>query len=112
MHMFCFGETDRATHQPLESRPQIDVLALDLLRVLLAYRMVLRVDMSLVGPPAIRVIPGDAKRRQEGFEPQKDVILTPTKHVRQHLPTLMIDRVPQPPWVRLFAHITPHFVKL
>jgi hypothetical protein len=36
-------------------------LALDFLRVLLAYVMLLDIDIPLVGPPAVGVILGDAK---------------------------------------------------
>jgi len=49
---------------------------------------------------------------RQGFEPQRDVVLTPTKHVGQYLATVIIDRMSQPSWVRLLAHITPHFIEL
>ena len=54
-----------ATHEPLNPGPEIDVLALDFLRVLLAYVMLLWVDMPLVGAPAVRVKLRDAKGLQE-----------------------------------------------
>src|SRR5215471_17776827 len=61
VHAFRLGEAQRATHQPLDPGPEIDVFALDFLRVLLAYVMLLDIDMPLIGPPAVGVILGDAK---------------------------------------------------
>ena len=37
VHAFRFGETDRPAYQPLDPRAQVDVLALDLLRICLPY---------------------------------------------------------------------------
>ena len=45
-----------------------NVFALDFLGVLLAYLMLLGIEMPLVGSPAVGVKPGDAKRGQERFE--------------------------------------------
>ena len=45
VHAFRLGKAQRATNQPLDPGPEIDVLALDFLRVLLAYVMLLWVDM-------------------------------------------------------------------
>ena len=61
VHAFRLGKAQRATHQPLDPGPEIDVFALDFLRVLLAYVMLLDSDMPLIGPPAVGVILGDAK---------------------------------------------------
>jgi hypothetical protein len=55
VHLFRLGKAQCATHEPLNPGPEIDVLALDFLRVLLAYVMLLWVDMPLVGAPAVRV---------------------------------------------------------
>ena len=62
VHGRCFGETNRPAHQPLDSRPQIDVLAFDLLRMGFANRVLLGIEMALVGTPPIRVKSGDTKR--------------------------------------------------
>jgi len=59
------------------------MLALDLLRVVLANRVLLRFEMTLVGTPAIGVIGRDAKRLQQRFEWQEDLVLTPSKHLGQ-----------------------------
>ena len=61
VHAFRLGKAQRATNQPLDPGPEIDVLALDFLRVLLAYVMLLGIEMPLIGPPAVGVILGDAK---------------------------------------------------
>jgi hypothetical protein len=55
MHALRLGETQRATHESFEPRPQIEVFALDFLRVLLAHLMLLGVEMPLVGPPPVGI---------------------------------------------------------
>jgi hypothetical protein len=65
VHLFRLGKAQRATHEPLNPGPEIDVLALDFLRVLLAYVMLFWIDMPLVGSPAVRVKLRDAKGLQE-----------------------------------------------
>jgi hypothetical protein len=106
------GEAQRAADQPLDPGPQIDMFALDLLRVLLAHLMLLGIEMPLVGPPAVRVELCDAKGCQQLLELQEDVVLPSSEHIRQDLARAMINRVPQPPRVRFAAHVTPHFVQL
>ena len=81
VHLFRLGKANGATHEPLHPRPEIDVLALDFLRVLLAYVMLLWVDMPLVGAPAIRVKSCDTKGRQQALEFEKDRILASSKDV-------------------------------
>ena len=49
VHTFRFGETDRPAYQPLDPRAQVDVLALDLLRVCLAHRVLRGRHMALIG---------------------------------------------------------------
>ena len=88
------------------------MFALDFLRIGLPHFVLLGVEMSLIGTPPIRIKPRDTKRLQEGFELQKDRILPSPKDVCAHRTTVMIDRVPEPPWVRFAAHVTPHFVQL
>src|SRR5882672_6273801 len=100
VHGCRFGEADRPAYKSLNSGPQIDVLALNFLGVLLAYHMLLRGDMPLVGTPAIRVKPCDTKGRQQALEFKKDSILLPAKDIGQHLATVMINRMPEPSRVR------------
>ena len=83
------------THEPLDPRAEIDVFALNFLRLGLPHFVLLSVEMSLIGPPpAIRIKPRHAKRLQEGFELHKDRILPPLKDIREHRTTAMINRVP------------------
>jgi hypothetical protein len=74
--------------------------------------MLFGVDVPRVGTPPIGVILRDAKGLQQLLQPHEDVILAPSEHIREHLATMMINRVPQPTRVRFAAHVTPHFVKL
>ena len=112
VHVFRLGEAQRATHEPLDPRPQINVFALDFLCVLLAYLMLLGIEMPLVSPPAVGIKTGDAKRGQERFELEKDVVLTPPEHIRQDLPRVVVNGMPQPARIGFAAHVTPHFVQL
>src|SRR5262245_34093150 len=70
--------------------------------------MLLGVDIPLVGTPSIGIEARDTKRLQQGLQVQKDPILALSKDISQHSPTVMINRVPQPPLVRFLADITPH----
>ena len=112
VHGRRFGKADRAAHQTLNAGPQIDVLAFDLLRVLFAHDVVLGIDMSLVGTPPIRVKPRDPKRLQQRLPLQKGRILPSPKDVGKHLPTVMIDGMPQPPRLGFLPHVTPHLIEL
>jgi len=73
-----------------------------------AHGVLLRGEMALVGAPPISVEAGDPKRREQRLQLQKDLILSSPKNVCQYLPTVVIDRLPQPPRGRFLAHITPH----
>jgi hypothetical protein len=111
VHGCRFGEANSPAYKPLNSSPQIDVLALNFLGMLLAYDVLLRGDMPLVSTPSIRVKPCDTKGRQQVLEFQKDSILPPYKDRGQRLPTVMIKRMPEPSRVRFLGHIHPHFVE-
>jgi hypothetical protein len=62
VHVFGLGKTDRPADQPLDPRTQVNVLALDLLRVCLPDRVLLGLQMPLVGTPGVREIARDTKR--------------------------------------------------
>src|SRR5215813_5829000 len=53
VHALRLGKTDGTAHQPFDPGPQIDVFALDFLRVLLSHPMLCGVDVPLVRPPPI-----------------------------------------------------------
>src|SRR5262245_58503114 len=55
VHALRLGAAQRTTDEPLDPGPEIDVFTLDFLRVLLAYLMLLHIEMPLVGPPAVSV---------------------------------------------------------
>ena len=61
MHGRCFGKANRAAHETLDLGAQIDVLAFDFLRILLANVMLPWVDVPLVSPPPIGVKLRDPK---------------------------------------------------
>jgi hypothetical protein len=61
VHALRLGEAQRAADEPFNPRPQIDVFALDFLRVLLAHLMLLSIQMPRVGPPAVGVKLRDTK---------------------------------------------------
>ena len=111
MHALRLGEAQRAADEPRAPGPQIDVFALDFLRIGLANPMLFGVDVPLVGPPPIRVIARDAKRLQQGLQLEKHGILAAPKDVGSHLAAVMINGVPQPPRVRFATHVTPRFVQ-
>ena len=112
MHALRLGETNCATHESFDPRPQIEVFALDFLRVLLAHLMLLGVEMPLVGALAIRGKPSDAKRCQQLLQLQEDVVLAPSEHIGQDLARVMINGVPQPTRLRFLRDIQPHLDEL
>src|SRR6266571_8426598 len=96
VHALRLGEAQRAADEPLNPSPQIEVFALDFLRVLLAHLMLLSLQMPLVGPPAVGVKLRDTKRCQQLLELQEDIVLPSSEHIRQDLPCAVINGVPQP----------------
>src|SRR5262245_5572452 len=106
--MLRLRKTDGAAHQPLDPRPQGDVLALDSLHVFLPNDVLLRVHMTLIGPPAVCVVSSDTKRLQQGLQAEKNLVLTPTEHRGQDLPCVMVDGVPEPAWIRFLAGSALH----
>ena len=111
MHRGRFGKTDRATHEPLDPRTQIDVLAFDLLRMGFAHRVLRGIEMTLVGAPSISIESGDVKRGQELLPLEKHVILPSPKDICQHGPTVMINGMPEPPRLGFLADLTPHLIE-
>ena len=79
------------------------MLPLDLLRISLAWGVLLRIEVTRVGTPIIRIIACDPKGFQQGFEFQKYRILTPPKDIGQDLACVVIDGMPEPAWVAFVA---------
>jgi hypothetical protein len=86
------------------------MFALDLLRVPLAWLVLVGIEMQGVRAPIIGVIARDAKRLEQRFELQKHLILPPATDIRQHLACLVIDRMPQPARCGLLLHVGPHLI--
>src|SRR5262252_10850791 len=112
VHLFRLRKAKGTTHEPLDPGPEIDVLALDFLRVLLAHVVLLGIYVPLVGSPAVRVKFRDAKRLQELLQLEEDGVFASSEHIRQHLPAVVINGVPEPARMRFRLHKTPHFVEL
>src|SRR5215813_9479974 len=93
VHSRRLGKADRATDEPFNPRPQVDVFASDFLCIGLAHLVLRGINMALVGAPPIRVEAADPKRLQQRFELHKD---------RIHLPDIM------PPKVETFTRCTSH----
>lgn len=70
------------------------MLARDLLRVCLPDRVLLCLQMPLVGTPAVREIARDTKRLQQLLGLQEDVILLPSAHIGQDLARVVSDGMP------------------
>src|SRR5215471_5598603 len=112
VHLFRLRKAKGTTHEPLHPGPEIDVLALDFLRVLLAHVVLLGIDRPLVSSPAVRGKLRDAKGLQELLSLEEDGVFASSEHIRQHLPGVVINGVPEPERMRLRLHKTPHFVEL
>ncbi len=112
VHCRHFGKTNRTTHKMLDACAQIDVLAFDFLRILLAYVMLFGGDMPFVRPPSIGVKTGDAKRLQQRSQLQKEHIFPLSEDIRQYSATPVIDGMPQPARLRFLPRITPHLIEL
>ena len=57
------GKTDSLPCQAFDTRPEREVSAFDLLRMLFSHGMRAWLEMAAIGPPAIRIKVRDAKRR-------------------------------------------------
>lgn len=111
MRPLRLGKADCTTYQACDARPQPDMLALDLLGVVFANRVLLRCTMTLESAPAIRIRVRDAKRLSQRFALQKNLVLTSAKYVPQHCSRVMINRMPQPAWIRFARDKAPHFIE-
>ena len=74
MHLGRAGKADRLAHQAFDPGAQRQVLPLNVLRVALARVVRIRLEMTRVCAPIIRIILRNAKRCQQAFELQKHLI--------------------------------------
>jgi len=73
--------------------------------------MFIGIQLTLVGPPPIGVIPRDAKGLQQCLQLQKNAIFPPPKNICQYLATAMVNGMPEPTRIRFRLDETPHFVE-
>ena len=76
-----------------------------------AHRVLRGIELTLVGVPSIGRESGDVQRGQELLQLEKYVILPSPKDIRQYGPTVMINRMPEPPRLCFLADITPHLIE-
>src|SRR5262245_25096691 len=77
----CLSKTDRPAYQALYPHAQVDVHALDLLRICLPICVLLCLHMPLVGLPTSGEIARKAKGLSQRFKRQKDGTLASSKHI-------------------------------
>src|SRR6266850_1581915 len=88
------------------------MLPLDFLRVTLAWVGLFRIAMTCVCAPVIGMIAHDPKRLQQCFQPQKHLVFTVAKDIRQDSSSAVIDGMPEPSLLLFLADKTPHVVHL
>ena len=86
--------------------------ALDLLGIAFARAMHVRVQMPGVCPPMVGIKARETKGLQQRFQLQKDLILTAPNDIGQDGTRAVIDGMPPPAWVAVFADKTLHFIHL
>ena len=86
------------------------MLPLDLLGVPFPRAVHVRVQMPGVRTPMIGIKARQTKGFQQRFEPQKNLVLTTPKNIRQDNTRVVIDRMPQPTWIPFVADKRPHLI--
>ena len=81
MHLNGFGEAAGLARQPLDSRAQREMLPLYPLGIPFARLVFIRVDMTRISAPIVRIVARDPKWLQKRFQFQKHVVLPPSKNV-------------------------------
>lgn len=110
MHRQRLGKADCLAYQPLEAGAQCEMFAPNLLRVALTRTVDCRGEIPFVSAPIICIVACDAKGIEQRLELQKHFILTPTKDIGQDLSGAVIKGLPEPAWLFLLPHKTPHFI--
>src|SRR5262249_27591526 len=104
------GKAHRAAHEPLEPGAQIDMFALDGLRMLFPDHVLLRGDVPLVGTPPICIDATAPKGSKEGWQLQQPLSLPSPKNVRQDGATVVIHGLSPPPWRGFLPAVTPPLI--
>ena len=111
MHIVFFRETDRLAAQPLDVRPEIQVLPLDLLRLFLCDCMLLRRYVLLIRFPIVCIIVFYIQVSQFAHKLLARGVVTLADLEGQNLTALPAVRVPKPPLAPLApAHPRPHLI--
>jgi hypothetical protein len=110
MHLNRFRKTDRLTGQSLDPRPSCQMFPLDLLRIAFARLVCIRLEMTQVGAPVVRIVSPDTKRLQQLLALQEDLVPATAKDICQDLAAAVIDRVPEPSLLFFLADKRPHFI--
>ena len=106
------GEAQRLAGSAFETRPQREVLALDLLHRQLPHRVLRGRERPPIDTRLVRVVTREAKGGQEGLEFQEHPILPGANDVGEHSSRVMINCMPQPPGPLFSPDETPHFIEL
>ena len=111
MHFLQLGEADGLPRQPLDPRPQGQVLPLDPLGVPLSNHMLFGWQVAFVGTQAVGVEPGYPKRRQQFPQFQKNRVFPVAEHIGKDLPRGVVKRMPKPALGPFVADVAPHPVQ-
>ena len=107
MHEHRVGEPNCFAGSALDSCPQREMFAFNLLGVGFANGMRRRGQVSFIDASSIRVEVLQAKGLQELLQLDTDCIRTTPEGIRENSPTQMLKRLPQPALVRFAADNTP-----
>ena len=105
MHYFQLRETNRPPRQPLDPRPEIEVLALYPLGVALADLVALRGEVAVVSAPIVREVFDDVERFKQGFQFLENLVRASAEHVGKHPTGGLVDGEPEPALIRLAAYV-------
>lgn len=86
------------------------MLPLDLLGIPLAWCVLIRIYMSRLCTPRVRIICRNPEGFQQLFELQKYIVLSTTKDVSQNSTTTVIKGIPKPPLILFAPDETPHLI--
>src|SRR5262245_5910259 len=112
MHLDRSRKANGFPHQPFDPGAQREMFPLQLLGPPLADHVLVPIQVSVIGSPAISVEAVNAQRCEQRFECQQCLILTPPEDIGHDPARLMIKGSPQPAWLLLAADKGPHLVQL
>ena len=108
VHAFRLCTAHGTMYETLDAGAESDGLAFNLLRMLFPDDMLLRAHMPLVGTQPSVSNHRDTIGRKHVLECEQDRLRASSKDRGSHDVAVGIDRLPQPPRLRLLPHVTPH----